>query len=40
MDNKPYIGFINSHAKGIGRHHDLASVEDKVILVLPPLPVA
>ena len=37
MNDKSYIGFINTHSKCISRHHNGSAVIQKVILVLMPL---
>ncbi len=34
MDNKPDVRLVNSHTKGIGRHHYRRPVIDKIILIL------
>ncbi len=36
MDNKPDVRLVNSHTKGIGRHHYRRPVIDKIILILLP----
>jgi hypothetical protein len=38
MHHKGYIAFIDAHAEGIGRHHDLCPVVLEVVLGLMPLP--
>ena len=40
MDYKADIGFINSHAKSIGRHNDRRPVVDKILLILLTLRIA
>ena len=37
MENITDVGFIDSHAKSIGRHHDLLPIKNKILLIFPPL---
>ena len=39
MNDVPDIGFINSHSKGIGSHHNGIPVINKIVLILSPLAV-
>ena len=34
VDNKAYIGFVDSHTESVGRDHDLLAVVDEIILIL------
>ena len=35
VDDKPDVGLINAHAKGVGGHHDLDTVIEEIVLVFP-----
>ena len=37
VDDKADVGLVNTHAKGIGSHHDLTAVKLKAVLIAPPL---
>ena len=39
MDDVPHIRFIDSHAEGVCRYHDLLPVINKIFLVFLPLQV-
>ena len=40
MDDKPDIGFINSHAERVGRNNDSRPVVNEVLLIFLPLRIA